>query len=145
MMRPMGYRQITERPLTTRTASSRWPSICQGNGEPTPTKEKPHDLRRHSGNCISRSRLIAPGETMVVATWTNKPMITVHCLDCATRYQIFNEADTPKTAQPQRQQKAARNPPEKRGPTEGTRETRREVPQEAPSSNTKNSAQRPKR
>jgi hypothetical protein len=134
MKRPIGYRQITDQPLITRRATSQLESICNGNGEPT------GDLRRHSGACTMNARKIPAGQTMIVATWKRKPMITVHCQTCAARYQIFNEADTPKKPQPQPPQALPPCTIEKKDVTDGTREVRREVPQEAPTGPPENSA-----
>ncbi len=134
----------TDKPYSITTGYAAMDTICNGNGE---THNGPPWKRRHTGPCgHERNRRIKAGEPITVARWDQKPLITAHCVDCAAAYlPKINEADTPKTPQPQADQRAASNQPEKKGSHKPPRETRREVPQEAPRTKRKNSAQRPGR
>ena len=89
-------RQPGERPVETLTRTIAIRSACSGNGKPAATAPGINFGRARSRACQKRNGVIPAGSKIIIAAWTNRPLVTIHCTDCADRY-LRNEADTPET------------------------------------------------
>jgi len=84
---PLGYRQADDKPTEVRTGSAHMQHSCNGNGEPVGDGiGRASGGRRNSPPCVKRKRQIKPGDEVRVAYWSTKPLLTIHCTDCAKRY-----------------------------------------------------------